>query len=117
MTDRARDLWPQQVDLLVQPLESERAQGWIWLGEVAHHTGGRCKADHCVVLGRNKTGVNVGEWPSAILKREGAVAEVGGRRWSCAVAPAGLACGQRMRWGRVAWGIYRRGRSERETKM
>jgi hypothetical protein len=46
LTNRARNLWPQQIDILVQAAQGERAQGRVGLGEISNDAGGRGEADH-----------------------------------------------------------------------
>jgi hypothetical protein len=67
LADGARDLRPQQVHLLVQPLEGERAQGRVGLGEEADDTGSGREADHCVVGGSSGC-VGVVERSSAVVR-------------------------------------------------
>lgn len=47
LSNRSGNLSPYAVDLFVEPLERESLQSWVWLGQEAHQTGGRCEGGHC----------------------------------------------------------------------
>jgi hypothetical protein len=46
LSNRSGNLGPYAVDLLVEPLERESLESWVWLGQEAHQTGGRCEGGH-----------------------------------------------------------------------
>lgn len=46
LSDGARNLSPDAVNLIVEPLERESLQGWVRLRQEAHQTRSRCESRH-----------------------------------------------------------------------